>query len=245
MADYYLPKAFGIMNLKGNMCYFSSLVQAMLGCPRLTNSCEELQTIYDKCGDSPLSNGELVVDFLNSFAQNIISEANHGIGSTQACAHECLMFLNKFDKLFKSKYNYIYQCQTCKYISENEVKETHYQINPKHDFNTQLIQCLDKVNYKCERCIGETRLREILLVKPPIIYVILTENVTDIPTELKIDKYDYILMSYIDHYGGYNGGHYIAISRRSNGVFEFNDDKIKKTKLIPNKNTFISFYHIC
>lgn len=245
----YLPDAFGINNLKGNMCYFSSLVQAMLGCPTITNKSPQLQKIFDEHNKDPTHNGRLVVEFLDSFAKKIESSASHGIGSTQACAHECLTFLldDELQKLFKSEYHYIFQCQKCKHITERDAEEYYMDISPKHDFNAQIIQSLDKIDYNCEEdnCNSVTSLREILIKKPPVIYITLVQEIKDIPVFLKIDKYDYKLMSYIDHFGSFNGGHYTCNSVRKNGEYHFNDGSIRTAPLRPNLNTFMLFYHIC
>ena len=55
---------------------------------------------------------------------------------------------------------------------------------------------------------------------------------------------EYKIVSQCEHNGSLSGGHYWAISRRKNGIFNLNDTGVSTTKFTPTEHTYMLFYHI-
>ena len=57
-------------------------------------------------------------------------------------------------------------------------------------------------------------------------------------------KLNYEIVSQCEHSGGIGGGHYWAISKRKDKVYNFNDTSVSSATFNPTANTYMVFYHI-
>lgn len=118
-------------------------------------------------------------------------------------------------------------------------------------------------DYKCEKCGDKKpkkRAHELRMLNEVIVVVLekfSSKRIIYYPARLSFPKLgggamEYILVSQIDHFGGTNGGHYIARSVRisDNNKFciaQLNDSSIGPASqggFIPNPNSYLLFYHL-
>lgn len=135
-----------------------------------------------------------------------------------------------------------------------------YNIESKNmnEFLAKQSSYVDK-DYKCPECADKSeKYRMNALVMVPEILVVMSKKYTlekkldvytNFPKELTFNGKDNNIISYeavsqIEHYGGKNGGHYTARSKRKNGWFEFNDNIVNPSQFEPTTNTYIVFYHL-
>lgn len=132
------------------------------------------------------------------------------------------------------------------------------QVQDMNDFLTKQTGYVDKF-YVCPECKknGEKYNVNCLVMVPEVLVVLSKKYTTgrkldihtNFPKKLEFNgkrnnKLTYEAVSQIEHIGGLNGGHYWSISRRNDGWYDLNDNKVSKSKFSPTKNTYIVFYHL-
>lgn len=149
-----LPNAFGLTNT-GSICYFNSLMQALLGCPAVNEYIKDNRTsneFYNK----------YYVSFRTESDQNMFStfigmlnKSNKKVvfGNKQEDTHELFLMLlellndKNFTKLFELEYRSFIYCKTCK----NVVKKLSNINSVSIEFNVEELD----VRYVPQQCYTE------------------------------------------------------------------------------------------
>lgn len=109
--------------------------------------------------------------------------------------------------------------------------------------------------YICEKCKSKKDKFSLYVIQGlPEILPILFEKYHDktetkFPEELTFHSaipgrmLVYRLVAQCEHSGGQGGGHYWAITQRSNGVVNLNDARVTPSVFTPTTNTYMIFYH--
>jgi ubiquitin C-terminal hydrolase len=135
-----------------------------------------------------------------------------------------------------------------------------YDIDQTQDMNKFLTKQTGYVDkfYICPECKKDGEKYNVnCLVMVPEVLVVLSKKYTanrkldvhtNFPKKLEFSEKGgnnliYEAVSQIEHTGGLNGGHYWSISRRNNGWYKLNDNRVSKSEFAPTKNTYIVFYH--
>lgn len=187
---------------------------------------------------------------------------------------------NYIYNLFYNKYKCDIYCKNCKNIKNikddisvqfevyDKIVNTNF-LQSKVDANLHNLNKYIRNNYSefndyiCENCENKgdcIKINRLLLV-PTIITInfnkYLEKNKYMYPTEIYFinikdnKKYNYKLVSTINHSGNMSSGHYISKGFRkklqdnilSNTVFKMNDSSYDEDSLIPEIDTYIIFYH--
>jgi ubiquitin C-terminal hydrolase len=141
-------------------------------------------------------------------------------------------------------------------------KFKHYEEkNDEVDMNkflTKQTSYIDK-DYKCPKCQqkGEKYNMNCLVMVPEILVVLSKKYIvgqkldtyTNFPKDMVFNgnngmKLNYTAVSQVEHVGGMQGGHYWAISKRDNGWYCLNDDRVSESEFKPTTNTYMVFYHL-
>ena len=124
----------------------------------------------------------------------------------------------------------------------------------------------DKPGFDCSKCKKLNKIQSIMtktvIISYPKILIINFKRIGEryfynhnvyIPETLNLDKYKYELFGFIEHIGGANSGHNIAICKNffDNKWYEYNDSKVKpidkfinidENKIPETKNGFLFIY---
>lgn len=187
---------------------------------------------------------------------------------------------NYIYNLFYNKYKCDIYCKNCKNIKnikddisiqfeiyDKTVDNNFLQSkidNKLHNLNKYIRNNYSNFNdYKCEKCNiqGDCIKINRLILVPTIIIINFNKytekNNYNYPTELffingkENKKYNYKLVSTINHSGNTNSGHYISTGFRkkiqnnsvSNIVYKMNDSSYNEDSFKPENDTYIIFYH--
>ena len=187
---------------------------------------------------------------------------------------------NYIYNLFYSKYKCDIYCKNCKHIKNikddisiqfevyDRIVDSNF-LQSKVDANLHNLNKYIRNNYSefsdftCEKCTEKGNCIKIsrLLLIPTIITINFNKysekNNYIYPTELffinskENKKYNFKLISTINHSGNTNSGHYISKGFRkklhnnnvSNVVYRMNDSSYDEDSLKPDNDTYIIFYH--
>jgi len=140
-------------------------------------------------------------------------------------------------------------------FKQYEEKDTPVDMNK---FLTKQTGYVDR-DFRCPKCRkkGEKYNMNCLVMVPEILVVLSKKYVvgekldtyTDFPKDMVFNgnnsmKLNYTAVSQVEHTGGMYGGHYWAISKRNDGWYCLNDDRVSKSKFKPTINTYMVFYHL-
>jgi len=204
--------------------------------------------------------------------QEVLKQENSisTFGSSQEDAHEGFHLLidsmksKAIENLFKIKHRQDIYCPTCDKIVSNSINEDIFmEINPnvslynpdktKSPFENYIHQNIRNVDdFRCEQCNIKQKCKKIYRITyaPPIIVLTLIKYDNkisiDAPDTISLNgigtKLIYTRVSQIEHSGGRNSGHYIAISQRRDGIYNFNDMSCNKTIFQSTGDTYMIFY---
>ena len=95
-------------------------------------------------------------------------------------------------------------------------------------------------DYSCSKCNskGSTTLEKSITVFPNILLLTFI-------TSVQLQKWHlphYELKTVVQHYGGFDFGHYIALIKENEGYYEINDLKIRKSDLKQSLYGYLFFY---
>lgn len=221
--------------------------------------------------DNPKLNRNLYDKFMDELVTlKKTSNVLQNFGSRQQCVAETFVYLfeilekhKEIYKLFMHREYNIIICNRCKNESKTIELSPLFTIEPNNNLEKELLYSIDKVDeYKC--VCGHID-RSIKIRKLGMVPECLAINVkkyewningqkkiinSDFPEILNLAGLRYRAISYIDHFGDLNGGHYVAtclrnISTNNNINIEWvlcNDNHITRTTYSPNKNTYMVFY---
>lgn len=114
-------------------------------------------------------------------------------------------------------------------------------------------------DFRCPKCQqkGEKYNMNCLVMVPEILVVLSKKYIigqkldtyTAFPKDMVFNgtdgmKLNYTAVSQVEHTGGMQGGHYWAISKRNDGWYCLNDDRVSESEFKPTINTYMVFYHI-
>ncbi len=242
-------KAFGLQNF-GAVCYFNSLIQALLSCTFVESDNEFVISLkkLSKCTDSVTNCAHLLKFIIKDFP----------VGS-QHCslnAFDCLV--NIFDKktkdLFEVRQKNIILCTKCKHQTDNVVQN--YTFNLFHtDANVSDSILHHKslgYDYTCDKCkIKNKSILNYILTFAPVNFVLYVKpgSKVIVDKEFKIlgknhSSLDYKFVAGIYHVGSYNSGHYWSIVKRGEKLYTINDESVTEYKNdeITGNNIYMIFY---
>ena len=174
---------------------------------------------------------------------------------------------------FKIKHKINIHCGNCKNISTKTDECFHFEMfcdNNLKDNKIDIDDFLYSVNiiddYKCEKCntVSKSMYEKQALNISKYFVIILNKYFNKVliqfpnKFELTVKNFEnnqnlenYIPKNYIwenisqiEHIGNLNSGHYIAICKRFDKIFNIDDNKveIKNGKMEPSKNTYVVFF---
>lgn len=174
------------------------------------------------------------------------------------------------EHFFKIRHKVNIHCGNCKNISSKIDECYHFEMfyNNSEDDSVDIDNFMYSVNvlqdYKCDNCktMSKSLYEKQALNISKYFVIILNKyfnkilidfpNTFEITIEKNTDNENFIPVStvwenigQIEHIGHLNSGHYIALCKRFNNIFLFDDMNIHtqdRIKLYPTKNTYIVFY---
>lgn len=275
--EKYVLEPRGMPNITGMHCYWNSTLQALISCPqfisviiKLSNNRGQIVDHLISFIDGKMTNMELYktyIVYLHKIGKS--TEQLKELTQNQQCVGETLTyFLEIFEKvnsifrLFQHRSAYQLKCINCGYISKTTTNNIIFEVMPNTDLTKELNSSVDIIeDYKCEKC-GDRKNKPKkgnLTMIPEIISVIVKNylweggvgkkqmSASDFPEYIQIGEFQYRAVSYIDHFGRLDFGHYIStcLRRKTNGElgwFLFNDDKVSPTDFAPSINTYMALY---
>ena len=228
------------------------------------DSCDVLQYILD-ISISYFNNTNFTFNITNDNLINLSIQNKISIYKNQ---------LSDFNNIFYGQKLYIIKCNNCNHINYLFEVFNILNISIENCNNTTIIQCLDNYfnpfiaeNYICDKCQSINVIHQYFIFEAPKTLTISLKRFNNNLTKLNyninnlqfisINKYLYnnynnhlyttfSLYSIINHYGEYNGGHYISLINNNNNWFSIDDDNINKViddNIITNNN-YILFYNM-
>jgi len=179
---------------------------------------------------------------------------------------------SEFNEIFYGQKLYVITCNECHNIEQNF--EIFNILNLSLNEYDTLQECLDNYfdyfkadEYVCDNCKSDNVCHKYYLWKIPKTLTITFKRfdnnlnkinnlvkITDnlclkkyIYNDIQINKYnDYSIYSIINHYGGYNGGHYISLINSNNRWICFDDNNINEISSndVNSFNNYILFYNM-
>ncbi len=224
----------------GAICYFNSLMQCIL------SSTHFLRFILNDNKDHRF------LSFFQSICNDLwnstfTTELLHSIGNfqpNQSSSEYFLMVMDalKWDRLFECRHKMVKECRSCGH--KNESVDISYNVLIDNSLEEFMKSECDLENVLCDGCKVKSSYRQQQFIHSlsPVIVISLNKyfgkKLTHYPSTLVFgDTATYNLIGTIEHFGGLQGGHYIARVRR----FETHDDGnhtigyyiIDDTKVIP------------
>jgi len=266
--ERYVGKVMGLENPGVAMCYFNSMIQALLSCSSFNEAMlrENIKSEFIleylkilKGSRSAKRLLELLVRKNNMLVFGQQDDMHLGLGVFLDCLPA------RVQNMFKVKHRSYIECRNCK--KKHEVAAPHEtaiivdMVNTKEEMENVILGQNEILNdYKCEKCKSTglikkysiARLSEILVVilnktRPGIKYFSPTLDFYSAPLERNLH---YKVIAQVEHLGSTSGGHYYTIAQRihskTNKVITclFDDDQIHFANFSPTPNTYIVLYHI-
>lgn len=263
----YICDAHGLTNT-GNKCYFNSMIQVLISCPLFIKLMKKYNQSLIAKEFVELSNGSKGA--ISNIYQQMRQYGGGSLveGNSQEDAHEALhIFLDVIDKCDKQLYTNLYnclfhriyqaiKCVKCGHVSETKYEDLVFHFDSKCKSLHEYIYD-EVVEYKCEKCspdvnVNHTKSQRIARLGP-VLLIAFKQYKDKLPISIS-KKFEfegvsdnllhtYELIGQIQHSGSMSGGHYVAICRRSTGVYMLND---ASTSQMPDfaidANTYILAY---
>lgn len=256
----------GLPNI-GNSCYINAVAQSLFTSKIFMERLELrkkqkesgiLYNLYNKMDESSVTE---VLNIIN-FDDNQQKDANEFLFLLIDKLHEKVKQLFFHSRIGKR------MCLKCKKVSEPIKEEGNvFLVNPdltvEYNGAKKKIQNLesylktiegDVEGFECEECkdkgvkLSKSSLTKLSLIIPVVFKKYDNKKIAHFPEQLVFNtsgdkKAVYNLFAQVEHIGTDDNGHYIAICKRGEFWYKFDDKKVARVKNYkPSRNTYMIFY---
>lgn len=243
---------FGLINI-GATCWFNSIVQALLSCPRVLEVCRNSnirlnQLFYELSQNiQPYANPQIIYE---QFIKN------YELGDRQEDTQEGIIALldalgPNVEALFDHTVKVKKSCHDCKNIIYTNDENYYFLINDE-DIKSHILKNYEELtDYKCDNCGNKTHTQKRKLIYAPrIIMVVFNQygkkSHRDFPLSIDIpSKHNKILtyniVAQIHHRGNTASGHYWATVKREK-IYDVNDHHFSESVFAPAATTYMLLY---
>lgn len=259
----YVPEKRGLENPGIAICYFNSMIQALMGC-----------SVFNMVVLKWPEKTDIMVEYINllrgkSSAKDLLimlirKNSSLVLGQQDDMYLGLEIFLDtqpiRIQNLFKIKHKSYIECHNCRTIHEvaspHEMAVTIDNVSTKEEMENAIMSSSSTINdYTCEKCRHRgdvvkrytiARLSEILVVilnktRPGIKYFSPTLDFYSKPLN---ETLHYAIVAQVEHLGSTSGGHYYTLGKRQK-IYIFDDDQITEAKsFTPTTNTYIVIYSL-
>ena len=259
----FVPGVRGLENPGIAICYFNSMLQALM-------SCSAFNMLVLKW-PAP---SDVMIEYCNLLrgktdAKNLlimlIRKNNTLVFGQQDDMHLGLgIFLEtmpvRIQNLFKLKHKSYVECHNCRTRHEvatpHEMAVTIDDVSTKEEMENAIMNSSSVISdYTCEKCNhrGDVVKRYSIARLSEIIVVILNKTrqgvkyfspTLDFYSKPLDETLHYSVVAQVEHLGSTSGGHYYTLGKR-NRIYLFDDDQIAEANAFtPTNNTYIVIYNL-